>query len=124
MSKPMVFIKAKVKIDKIEKELDSWDLVNFGDCPIMHAAWNPVQKMLICQIDSVKENLVTIPKQAKNSGNITLRESRSDQYYRVTISDLDAVQFILNTYVANAYPSDWMLQEQLEEFETVEKSEV
>ena len=114
MAKPLVFIKTKVKIDKYENELDSWDLISFGECPIMHAAWNPVQKVLICQFDSAKENIVTIPKQAANSGKVTFKESKAEQYYRVTIYDLDAVQFILDTYVANSVPSDWVMQDQLE----------
>lgn len=122
MAKPLVFVKNRVRIEKIDKEVDSWDLVAFGDCPIMHAAWNPSEKLLVCQFDSHKENLLTVPKQTK-SGKMTFGSSRADQYYRITLYDLDAVQHILDTYVSNAVPADWMLQEQFEEEQLVEKQE-
>lgn len=117
MTKPLVFVKTRVKIDKIGKEVDSWDLLAFSDCPIMHAAWNPVDKLLVCQFDSAKENIIQIPKAATNTGKITFKEGKAEQYYRVTIYDLDAVQFILDTYVANFKGGEWMLQEQLEQVE-------
>ncbi len=115
MSKPLVQVKTRVRIDKIDKEVDSWDLLAFSDCPIMHAAWNPVDKMLVCQFDSAKENVIQIPKQAANTGKVTFKESKAEQYYRVTIYDLDAIQFILDSYVANFKGGDWKLQEQLED---------
>jgi len=114
MTKPLVFVKNKVRIEKIGKEVDSWDLIAFGSCPIMHAAWNPYDKLLVCQFDSAKENLVQIPKQS-STGKVTFKESKAEQYYRVTIYDTDAVQFILDNYVANFEGGEWMLQEQFEE---------
>lgn len=119
MSKPLVFVRNKVRIEKIGKDLDSWDLLAFGDSPIMHAAWNPLEQMLVVQFNSVKENFVDVPK-ASNSGKVTINQSRAEQYYRVTISDKNAVQHILDTYVSNYDGQEWELSEQAgEEAETV-----
>lgn len=120
MSKPLVFVKNRVRIEKIGKEVDSWDLISFGDCPIMHAAWNPHEKFLICQFSSSKENVIQIPKQSSN-GKVTFKDSKADQYYRVTIYDKDAIAHILETYVSNWTEGDsWQLQDQFEEPEEVE----
>ena len=122
MSKPLVFVKTKVLLN--DKELDSWDLVSFGDCPIMHAAWNPEKQFLVCQFNSIKENQVDIPKQS-NSGKVTFAKSKAHQYYRVTLYDKDAVQHILETYVSNYNENfDWTLQEQFEDLEVAPKQEV
>lgn len=114
MSKPLVFVKNRVKIEKIGKEVDSWDLLAFGDCPIMHAAWNPMEQMLVVQFNSVKENLVDIPRASK-TGKVTMNQSRAEQYYRVTISDKSAVQFILDNYVSNYDGQEWELSDQVDE---------
>lgn len=111
MTKPLVFVKNKVRIEKIGKEVESWDLLAFGECPIMHAAWNPYDKFLTCQFLSHKENLIQIPKQS-GTGKVTFKDSKADQYYRVTIYDLDSVQYILDTFVGNFNTTDWMLQDQ------------
>lgn len=119
MTKPLVFVKNRVKIEKIGKEIDSWDLIAFGPSSIMHAAWNPYDKLLVCQFDSAKENLVQIPKQS-STGKVTFKDSKAEQYYRVTIYDLDAIQYILDNFVGNFEgEKDWMLQEQFEEDEVV-----
>lgn len=109
--KPLVFVKNRVRIEKIGKEVDSWDLLAFGDSPIMHAAWNPYDKFLTCQFISHKENLIQIPKQS-STGKVTFKDSKADQYYRVTTYDLDAVQYILDTFVGNYKGQEWMLQDQ------------
>lgn len=124
MSKPLVLVKTRVRIEKIDKEVESWDLLAFSASPIMHAAWNPVDKMLVCQFDSSKENIIQIPKQATNTGKITFKEGKAEQYYRVTIYDLDAIQFILDNYVANFKGGEWQLQEQLEDEQLVPNSVV
>lgn len=121
MSKPLVFVKNRVKFDKIEKDAESWDLLSFGDCPIMHAAWNPLEQMLVIQFNSVKENFVDVPKASK-SGKVTISSSRAEQYYRVTITDKAAVQHILETYVSNYDGQEWELSDQFEESEQVLKS--
>ena len=121
MTKPLVFVKNRVRIEKISKDVDSWDLISLGDCPIMHAAWNPHEKFLICQFNSSKENVVQVPKQSSN-GKVTFKDGRAEQYYRVTIYDLDAIQHILDTYVSNSVPVDWQLQDQFVE-ENEETSE-
>jgi len=118
MSKPLVFVKNKVRIEKIGKEVDSWDLLAFGDSPIMHAAWNPLEQMLVCQFNSVKENFVDMPKASK-TGKVTISQGRAEQYYRVTISDKSAVQFILDNYVSNYDGQEWELSEQVEEDQSV-----
>lgn len=121
MAKPLVFVKTRVRINKIDREVDSWDLIAFGDSPIMHAAWNPHEKFLVCQFDSSKEDVIQTPKQA-NNGKITLKPGKAEMYYRVTIYDLDAIQFVLDTYVGNTVPKDWMLQEQFEVEEVVSET--
>lgn len=114
MSKPLVFVRTKVKIDNESKELDSWDLVAFGDCPIMHAAWNPLKQLLVCQFNSIKENFVDMPKQTK-TGKVTFQQSRAEQYYRLTMYDQEAIQHILDTYVSNYDGQDWLLKDQFED---------
>lgn len=107
MSKPLVFVKTKIKVDGSQDELDSWELLAFSPCPIMHAAYNPIKQMLVCQFDSVKESFVDVPKQEKN-GKVTIQERRVDQYYRPVIADLDAIQFILDNYVGNYTGQEWL----------------
>lgn len=119
MSKPLVFVKNKVKFENTGKEMNSWDLLSFENSPIMHAAWNPMEQMLVVQFNSVKENFVDVPKASK-TGKVTMNPSRAEQYYRVTISDKAAVQHILDTYVSNYDGQEWELSEQAgEEAETV-----
>lgn len=106
MSKPLVYVNTKVKVDQNPEDFDSWELLAFGDSPIMHAAWNPVKQMLVCQFNSVKENFVDFPTQNK-AGKVTMQERRADQYYRQTISDKAAIQYILDNYVGNYDGQEW-----------------
>lgn len=107
MTKPLVFVKTKVKVDGTPEDLDSWELLAFGPSPVMHAAYNPVKQALVCQIDSVKENFVDVPKQGKN-GKVDIQERRVDQYYRIVINDTDAIQYILDNFVGNYTGQEWL----------------
>lgn len=107
--KPLVYVNTKVRIDaQTTDEVDSWELVAFGDCPIMHAAWNPKTQLLVCQINSVKENFVDFPVRTK-SGAVNIQERRAEVYYRVTLSDKDAIQYILENFVGNYKGQDWKI---------------
>lgn len=119
MSKPLVFVNTKVKVDANPDDFDSWELLAFGDCPIMHAAYNPVKQALVCQFNSVKENFVDYPTQSK-AGKVTMQERRADQYYRQVVSDKEAIQFILETYVANYNGQEWDYK--IDELELAEKN--
>lgn len=120
MTKPLIFVKTKVKIDNDSQEMDSWDLVAFGECPIMHAAWNPLKQLLVCQFSSIKENFVDIPKQTK-TGKVNFQQSRVEQYYRLTMYDKEAIQHILDTYVSNYDGQEWELKVEGETEEVVPK---
>lgn len=106
MSKPLVFVRTKVKVDNQPEELDSWELLAFQDCPIMHAAFNPVKQALVCQFNSVKENFVDFPKQSAK-GKVEIQERRAEQYYRQVVTDKEAIQYILDTYVGNYTGQEW-----------------
>lgn len=107
--KPLVYVNTKVRVDAGSTvEADSWELVSFGDCPVMHAAWNPLTQILVCQINSVKENFVDFPTRTK-TGSINMQERRAEQYYRVTISDKEAIQFIMDSFVGNYSGQEWQV---------------
>lgn len=106
MSKPLVFVQTKVKVDANPEDFDSWELLAFGDCPIMHAAYNPVKQALVCQFSSVKENFVDYPTQGKN-GKVSMQERRAEQYYRQVVTDKEAIQYILDNYVGNYDGQEW-----------------
>lgn len=106
MSKPLVFVQTKVKVDSNPEEYDSWELLAFADCPIMHAAYNPIKQSLVCQFNSVKENFVDYPTQNK-AGKVTLTERRAEQYYRQVVTDKEAIQYILDNYVGNYDGQEW-----------------
>lgn len=107
--KPLIFVKTQIKVDRIPEPVESWELVSFGPCPVMHAAWNPVAQMLVCQLDSVKENFVDFPVKDKKGG-VNHQERRADQYYRVTLSDKDAVKYILENLTANYTDQEWEIR--------------
>jgi hypothetical protein len=119
MTKPLVYVKTQVKVDSNPEPVESWELLAFGESPIMHAAYNPVNKGLVCQFNSIKENFVDIPKQ-NPKGKVTFQERRAEQYYRVVVTDKEAIEHILNTYVSNYADQNWdvtyeQLQPQVEE---------
>lgn len=107
MSKPLVFVRTKIKVEGTEGELDSWELIALLPSPLMHAAWNPIKGMLVCQFDSVKEGFENTPKQDQKTKKVTFSLGRIDTYYRVTISDAEAIQYILENYVGNYTGQDW-----------------
>lgn len=106
MSKPLVYVKTKIKVDDGPDEFDSWELIAFNDCPIMHAAFNPIKQALVCQFNSAKEGFITVPVQGKN-GKVEYQNRKSEQYYRQVITDKEAIQFILDTYTANYNGQQW-----------------
>lgn len=108
MSKPLVFLNTKVRVEGNNEPVNSWELIALADCPVMHAAWNPSKQALVVQFTSVKENFVDFPMQSK-SGKVTMQERRADQYYRLTIDDLEAVKYILDTYVGNFSNQFWQI---------------
>lgn len=109
MSKPLVYVNTKVKVDGVNGDLRSWELIAFSPSPVMHAAWNPVKQVLVVQIDSVKEGFVDYPNQSK-TGKVTMQERRIDQYYRVTIEDKEAIQHILENFVSNYDNQEWEME--------------
>lgn len=106
MTKPLVYVKTQVKVDSNPDPIESWELLALGECPVMHAAYNPVTQGLVCQFNSIKENLVDIPKQ-NSKGKISFQEKRAEQYYRVVVTDKDAIQHILDNFVSNYAGQDW-----------------
>lgn len=109
MSKPLVYVNTKVRLNQIPGPVDAWELISIEDCPIMHAAWNPDKQALVVQFSSVKENFVDFPIQNKKTGKVQMQERRADMYYRLTIEDHDAIQFILDNYVANFKNQNWKI---------------
>lgn len=108
--KPLVFVNTQIRVDKVPELVDSWELVAFSPCPVMHAAWNPVNQMLVCQLDSVKESFVDYPVRNTKTSKVDMQERRVDQYYRITLSDKEAIKFILENYVANFTDQEWEIQ--------------
>ncbi len=108
MTKPFLFVKSTIQAsDGIQT--DSWELFCIGKSTLMHAAWNPEKQLLVCQFDSVKENIVPVPQVAKN-GKFTTVDKRMAQYYRVTIEDKEAVKYLLENLCENYNGQDWDLK--------------
>jgi hypothetical protein len=99
MSKPLVKVNTTIRIDN--NPVQSWELLSFGECPIMHAAWNPQARVLICQYDSVKESIESIPVFNKKTKKVDYEQKRVDAYYRVTVEDKEGIKFILDNLVSN-----------------------
>lgn len=114
MSKPLVFVRTKIRIDNDPEETDSWELLAIDKAHLMHAAWNPIKQMLVCQFDSVKESFQAVPKKS-NSGKVTTQVQKVDEYYRVTIGDTDAIQNILDNFVVNYDGQEWKISVEPEE---------
>ena len=117
--KPLLFSRCKVK-DNVQQDKESWELLPISsDSPILHAAWNPFSEILIVNLNQHKENLEAVPtgniiKGKKGEGDrqeTTLRNV--DTWYRVTITDKDAVQHILNTLTDNYIGQEWDIHYEL-----------
>jgi len=123
MTKPLVYVKTQVKVDTNPEPIDSWELLAFGGCPIMHAAYNPVTQGLVCQFSSVKENYIDVPK-ANAKGQVKFQTQKAEQYYRVVVTDKDAIEHILSTYVSNYAGQNWNVVYEKPEVEELVKAEV
>ncbi len=105
MTKPFLFVSTTITVTD-NTQVNSWELFNIGDSTLMHAAWNPEKQLLVCQFNSIKENVVPYPVIGKN-GKGTMQDKRMQQYYRITIEDKDAVKFILENLCINYSGQKW-----------------
>lgn len=105
MTKPFLFVSTTITVSD-GSQFKSWELVNMGDSSFMHAAWNPEKELLVCQFNSIKENMIPYPVVAK-SGKTTFQEKRMEQYYRITIDDKTAVKYILENLCMNYTGQEW-----------------
>lgn len=85
---------------------ESWEMYSLGNSDLMHAAWNPEKQLLVCQYNSIKENVVPVPQVAKN-GKFSTVDKRVQQYYRITIEDKDAIKYLLENLCANYDGQKW-----------------
>lgn len=131
--KPLLKVKTTVKIGGQGSpaiDAPTWELIAILPSSLMHAVWNPDKQMLVCQFNSVKENYVDYPVKSK-TGNINWQERKAEQYYRITVTDTDAVQTLLETYVENYKGEDFVIkfeepvpqEEPTSQTETVEEKE-
>lgn len=102
--KPFLFISTTIQVQD-GSMIKSWELINLGDSSLMHAAWNPEKQLLVCQFNSVKENLTPYPVIVK--GKSTIQERKVEQYYRITVEDKDAVKYILENLTSNYTNQEW-----------------
>lgn len=105
ITKPFLFVESTITVTD-GSQFKSWELVNMGDSSLMHAAWNPEKELLVCQFNSVKENMIPYPVVAKN-GKTSLQDKRMEQYYRITIDDKSAVEYILKNLCMNFTDQEW-----------------
>lgn len=110
--KPLLKVKTTVKIGGVDSpavETPTWELIAILPTSLMHAVWNPEKEMLVCQFNSVKENFVDYPVKSK-TGNVNWQERKAEQYYRITLTDIDAIKDLLNTYVENYKGEDFVMK--------------
>ncbi len=105
MTKPFLFVSTTITVTD-GSQINSWELVNLGSGSLMHAAWNPEREMLVCQFNSVKENIVPYPVVAK-TGKTSLQDKRVEQYYRITFDDKEAVKYLLENLCINYTNQNW-----------------
>lgn len=110
MSKNLVFCNAEINTPD-GKTVKTWELVCFGQSPVLHAIWSPKDQKLVVQFDSVKEGIVPDYKRS-NSGKVTENQRRMDQYYITRISDKDAIQSILDNFVINYKDQHWLIEDE------------
>ncbi len=108
MQKPFLFLSTTIQVQD-GSMIKSWELINLGEGSLMHAAWNPEKQLLVCQFDSVKENLAPYPVVAKN-GKTSIQERKVEQYYRITVEDKDAVRYILENLTSNYTNQEWEIK--------------
>lgn len=102
--KPLLKVKTTVKISGVDAP--SWELISILPTSLMHAVWNPDQEMLVCQFNSIKENFIDYPVK-KKGGGVDWQERKAEQYYRVTLNDVDAIKDLLESYVENYKGEDF-----------------
>ncbi len=103
--KPFLFIYTTIQVQD-GSMVKSWELINLGGSNLMHAAWNPEKQLLVCQFDSVKENLAQVPVVGKN-GKASIQDRRVEQYYRITVEDKNAIKYILENLTSNYVDQEW-----------------
>jgi hypothetical protein len=111
LSKNLIYSELKVN-GPDGSAMSTWQLLPFGPNPLMHAMWHPVLKALICQYDSIKENLVELPKPSAKVANKKpqMQERKVQQYYTINITDVGAIQAILDNFVVNYNGQDWQVE--------------
>jgi hypothetical protein len=105
--KPLLKVKTTVKISGVEAP--TWELVSILPSSLMHAVWNPDQQVLVCQFDSVKENFIDYPVKSK-AGSFNWQERRAEQYYRLNLTDTDAIKHLLDNYVDNYKGEEFIIK--------------
>lgn len=109
-NKPLVFTEITVQGPEGPNSpgLRTWMLCPFGPTPLLQAMWSPIAKTLICQWDSIKENMMRVPVQQGKKE--VPQERKVAQYYIMNISDPKAIQAILDNFVVNYDGQEWQYE--------------
>lgn len=108
-NKPLVFTEVTVQAGPdSNKGIKTWMLCPFAPTPLLQAMWSPLAQTLVCQWDSIKENLIRQPIQ--QGKKVVEQERKVAQYYMMNISDPKAIQAILDNYVVNYDGQDWQYE--------------
>src|SRR5690349_12443386 len=101
MDKNLVFTELLVQGGPNGEAVKTWMLLPFGPSPIRQAMWSPPMQTLICEWTHSFKALTKVDKKGSKGQSKGTEQRMMDKYFMMNISDVQAIQAILDNFVVN-----------------------